>query len=52
MCIFSHYGVNNFFILTGYKSLDVKKYFLNDIYSKSDLKINYKNKSVEFFEKK
>ncbi len=52
MCIFSHYGVNNFFILTGYKSLDIKKYFLNDIYSKSDLKINYKNKSVEFFEKK
>lgn len=51
MCLYSYYGYNNFFILAGHKSIEIKKYFLNDIYRKSDLSIDYTNKSVKFIDK-
>lgn len=48
MSIFSYYGVNNFYILVGHKSLEIKKYFLNDLYGNSHLFLDYQTKSIKF----
>ena len=52
MGIFSYYGINNFYILTGYKSIEIKKYFLNDLYRNVDLTIDYSDKSISILKNK
>lgn len=51
MSIYSYYGINDFVILTGYKSLEIKKFFINDIYRNTDLKISYSDKNINFLKK-
>lgn len=47
MKIYSHYGFNDFIILTGYKSHVIKEYFLNYYTRYSDLTIDMSDNSVE-----
>ena len=47
MKIYSHYGFNDFIILTGYKSHVIKDYFLNYYTRYSDITINMADNSVE-----
>ncbi len=47
MKIYSHYGFNDFVILTGYKSHFIKDYFINYYNRYSDITVDMKNNSVE-----
>ena len=47
MKIYSHYGFNDFVILTGYKSHIIKEYFVNYYNRYSDITVDMKNNSVE-----
>ncbi len=47
MKIYSHYGFNDFVILTGYKSHVIKDYFINYYTRYSDITIDMQNNSVE-----
>lgn len=47
MKIYSHYGFNDFIILTGYKSHIIKEYFLNYYTRYSDITIDMQDNSVE-----
>lgn len=47
MKIYSHYGFNDFVILTGYKSHIIKDYFINYYTRYSDITIDMQNNSVE-----
>lgn len=47
MKIYSHYGYNDFVILTGYKSEYIKNYFLNYYTQNSDFTINLKDNSLK-----
>ena len=49
MKIFSHYGFNDFIILTGYKSELIKDYFLNFNKNNYNVKINLKKNTYNFF---
>lgn len=47
MKIYSHYGFNDFIILTGYKSHVIKDYFVNYYQRYSDITVDMINNSVE-----
>lgn len=47
MKIYSHYGFNDFIILTGYKSHVIKDYFLNYYHKYSDITIDMRRNSVD-----
>ncbi len=47
MKMYSHYGVNEFVILLGYKSYMVKEYFANYFLHQSDVTIDLKSNSME-----
>ncbi|EKE02072.1 MAG: hypothetical protein ACD_20C00429G0009 [uncultured bacterium] len=47
MKIYSHYGFNDFVILTGYKSHIIKDYFINYYTRYSDVTVNLSDNSVE-----
>jgi len=47
MKIYSHYGFNDFIILTGYKSHVIKDYFLNYYTRYSDITVDMSNNAVE-----
>lgn len=47
MKIYSHYGFNDFIILTGYKSHMIKDYFINYYTRYSDITVDMANNSVE-----
>lgn len=47
MKIYSHYGFNDFIILTGYKSHIIKDYFVNYYQQYSDITVDMLNNSVE-----
>ena len=47
MKIYSHYGFNDFVILTGYKQEVIKEYFLNYYANNSDVSINLQNNDIE-----
>src|SRR5574344_1589923 len=47
MKIYSHYGFNDFIILTGYKSHIIKDYFINYYNRYSDITVDMANNSVE-----
>ena len=47
MKIYSHYGFNDFVILTGYKSHMIKDYFVHYYQRYSDITVNMTNNSVE-----
>lgn len=47
MKIYSHYGFNDFIILTGYKSHVIKEYFINYYNRYSDITVDMSNNSVE-----
>ena len=47
MKIYSHYGFNDFIILTGYKSHMIKEYFVNYYQKYSDITVDLLNNSVE-----
>lgn len=47
MKIYSHYGFNDFVILTGYKSHVIKEYFVNYYQRYSDITVDMVNNSVE-----
>lgn len=47
MKIYSHYGFNDFVILTGYKSHVIKDYFVNYYQQYSDITVDMLNNSVE-----
>ena len=47
MKIYSHYGFNDFVILTGYKSHMIKEYFVNYYQRYSDITVDMTNGSVE-----
>lgn len=47
MKIYSHYGFNDFVILTGYKSHVIKEYFINYYNRYSDITVDMANNSVE-----
>ena len=47
MKIYSHYGFNEFIILTGYKSHVIKEYFINYYNRYSDITVDMLNNSVE-----
>ncbi len=47
MKIYSHYGINNFIVCCGYKSEQIKEYFLNYLYANSDLTISLNGEKVE-----
>ena len=47
MKLYSHYGINEFVILAGYKSFWIKDYFINYHYNKSDITVNLHDNSVE-----
>lgn len=47
MKIYSHYGFNDFIILTGYKSHIIKNYFINYYTQYSDITVDMASNSVE-----
>ncbi len=47
MKIYSHYGFNDFIILTGYKSHVIKDYFINYYNRYSDITVDMANNSVQ-----
>lgn len=47
MKIYSHYGFNDFIVLTGYKSHIIKDYFVNYYQRYSDITVDMANNSVE-----
>lgn len=47
MKIYSHYGFNDFVILTGYKSHIIKEYFVNYYQHYSDITVDMSNNTVE-----
>ncbi len=47
MKIYSHYGFDDFVILTGYKSHIIKEYFVNYYQQYSDITVDLKNNTVE-----
>lgn len=47
MKIYSHYGFNDFVVLTGYKSHIIKEYFINYYTRYSDITVNLAENSVE-----
>ncbi|MDR3048214.1 MAG: glucose-1-phosphate cytidylyltransferase [Bacteroidales bacterium] len=47
MKMYSHYGFNDFIILTGYKSHVIKEYFINYYNRYSDITVDMANNSVE-----
>jgi glucose-1-phosphate cytidylyltransferase len=47
MKIYSHYGFNDFVILTGYKSHIIKEYFINFYSRYSDITVDMSSNSVE-----
>ena len=47
MKIYSHYGFNDFIILTGYKSHVIKDYFVHYYQQYSDITVDMQNNSVE-----
>lgn len=47
MKIYSHYGINDFVILLGYKSYYIKEYFANYYLHQSDVTIDTANNSME-----
>jgi len=47
MKIYSHYGFNDFVVLTGYKSHFIKDYFINYYTRYSDITVDMANNSVE-----
>lgn len=47
MKIYSFYGIKKFYILVGYKSLDIKNYFIKELYSYSDIQVNLKDGSIK-----
>lgn len=47
MKIYSHYGFNDFVILTGYKSHMIKEYFVNYYQRYSDITVDLSNNNVE-----
>lgn len=47
MRIYSHYGFNEFLILTGYKGFYIKEYFANYFLHMSDVTIDIQNGSIE-----
>lgn len=47
MKIYSHFGFNDFIILTGYKSHVIKEYFINYYNRYSDITVDMQNNSVE-----
>lgn len=47
MKIYSHYGFNDFVILTGYKSHIIKDYFINYYTRYSDITVDMKSNAVE-----
>lgn len=47
MKIYSHYGFNDFSILTGYKSHIIKDYFINYYNRYSDITVDMKNNTVD-----
>ncbi len=52
MKLYSHYGFNDFIILTGYKSHVIKDYFINYYTRYSDITIDMKKNSVEIHEQR
>lgn len=51
MKFFSHYGVNDFVICTGYKSEYIKNYFANFFLSNSDIQVNLNQNTVKILNK-
>ena len=47
MKIYSHYGFNDFIVLTGYKSHVIKEYFVNYYQQYSDITVDLAKNSVE-----
>ena len=47
MKLFSHYGLNDFIICTGYKANVIKDYFLNYYVYRSDITVHLKNNKVD-----
>ncbi len=47
MKIYSHYGLNDFIILCGYKGYVIKEYFANYFLHNSDVTMDLKNNSME-----
>lgn len=47
MKIYSHYGFNDFVVLTGYKSHVIKEYFVNYYQQYSDITVDLAKNSVE-----
>ena len=47
MKIYSHYGFNDFVVLTGYKSHVIKEYFVNYYQQYSDITVDLTDNSVE-----
>lgn len=47
MKIYSHYGFNDFIVLTGYKSHVIKEYFINYYNRYSDVTVDMANNTVE-----
>ncbi len=47
MKIYSHYGFNDFIILTGYKSHIIKEYFINYYNRYSDITVDMENHAVQ-----
>ena len=48
MKIYSHYGFNDFVILTGYKQEIIKDYFVNYCINNSNIVVDLRSNSVEF----
>ena len=52
MKYYSHYGINEFYILCGYKSSILKNYFYNYLNNNSDFSIDLRNNSIKYLIKK
>jgi glucose-1-phosphate cytidylyltransferase len=52
MKIYSHWGFNEFVILTGYKSHVIKDYFINYYARYSDITVDMENNSVELYNRR
>jgi glucose-1-phosphate cytidylyltransferase len=50
MKIYSHFGLNDFIILLGYKGYLIKEYFANYFIHQNSLNINLKNNSIEYLD--
>lgn len=45
--IYSHYGIQDFIVLAGYKSFFIKDYFINYLYNQSDITVDLRHDTID-----